>query len=205
MPSVSAFFRRRLTSVQAPAIRPKLDMTRSTRRAGRTSTDSGFPGPFNPTGPGDTPSRRRIFVCRPVTGAEEEPCARRIISTLARRAYRGQVTAGRPAAPARLLPDRRREEQSFEAGIQIRAAAPARQPEVRRFASSAIRPPSRQAAIYRISDLDLASRLSFFLWSIDSRRTSARSRAAQAQAADESRCSSSRCGACSPIRDRRRS
>ena len=50
-------------------------------------------GPFNPTGPGDTPSRRRIFVCRPATLAEEEPCARRILSTLARRAYRGDVDA----------------------------------------------------------------------------------------------------------------
>ncbi len=50
-------------------------------------------GPFNPTGPGDTPSRRRIFVCRPATAAEEEPCARTILTPLARRAYRGPVVS----------------------------------------------------------------------------------------------------------------
>ena len=48
-----------------------------------------FTGPFNPTGPGDTPSRRRIFTCRPKTAAEEAPCARRILAAVARRAYRG--------------------------------------------------------------------------------------------------------------------
>src|SRR5204863_5410410 len=70
----------------------------------RSSTDtrdtSGHPhfemftvtGPFDPTGPGDTPSRRRIFTCRPTNRAEEEPCARKIITTLARRAYRGDLT-----------------------------------------------------------------------------------------------------------------
>src|SRR5205823_901794 len=70
----------------------------------RSSTDtrdtSGLPhfemftvtGPFNPTGPGDTPSRHKIFTCRPTSRADEEPCARKIISTLARRAYRGNLT-----------------------------------------------------------------------------------------------------------------
>src|SRR5207253_706724 len=70
----------------------------------RSSTDtrdtSGHPhfemftvtGPFNPTGSGDTPSRRRIFTCRPANRADEEPCARKIITTLARRAYRGDLT-----------------------------------------------------------------------------------------------------------------
>ena len=70
----------------------------------RSSTDtrdtSGHPhfdmltvtGPFNPTGPGETPSRARVFSCRPKTQAEEDPCARKMIATLARRAYRGDVT-----------------------------------------------------------------------------------------------------------------
>ena len=49
-------------------------------------------GPFNPTGSGDTPSRRRVFICRPATRAQEDPCAKRILSTLARRAYRGEMT-----------------------------------------------------------------------------------------------------------------
>jgi hypothetical protein len=49
-------------------------------------------GPFKATGPGDTPSRRRIFICGPVTPAQEEPCARKIVANLARRAYRGAAT-----------------------------------------------------------------------------------------------------------------
>ncbi len=120
-------------------------------------------GPFNPTGPGDTPSRRRIFVCRPLTRAEEDPCARRIISTLARRAYRGQVTAG---DLQRLLAFYRtaREEQSFEAGIQYALQRLLASPK---FAFRAERDPANAApgSVYRIGDLELASRLSFFLWS----------------------------------------
>jgi Protein of unknown function (DUF1592)/Protein of unknown function (DUF1588)/Protein of unknown function (DUF1587)/Protein of unknown function (DUF1585)/Protein of unknown function (DUF1595)/Planctomycete cytochrome C len=120
-------------------------------------------GPFNPTGPGDTPSRRRIFVCRPVTRAEEDPCARRIISTLARRAYRGQVTAG---DLQRLLAFYRtaREEQNFEAGIQYALQRLLASPK---FVFRVERDPATAApgSVYRISDLDLASRLSFFLWS----------------------------------------
>jgi len=50
-------------------------------------------GPYNAKGPGDTVSRKRIFVCRPTATADEEPCARRILSTLERRAYRRPVTA----------------------------------------------------------------------------------------------------------------
>src|SRR4029453_12941555 len=48
-------------------------------------------GPYNPSGPGDTQSRRKLFICRPGRASEEEPCARRIVSTLARLAYRGQA------------------------------------------------------------------------------------------------------------------
>ena len=59
--------------------------------AGRPHLDSfTVTGPFNPTGPGDTPSRRQIFTCRPAAPAQEEPCARKILSTLMRRAYRGE-------------------------------------------------------------------------------------------------------------------
>src|SRR5258706_2308805 len=70
----------------------------------RSSTDtrdtSGHPhfdtltvtGPYNPAGPGDTPSRRAVFSCRPASRAEEDPCARKIITKLARLAYRGDAT-----------------------------------------------------------------------------------------------------------------
>src|SRR6187549_3706966 len=78
--------------------------TRRLQNYVRSSSDtidfSGYPhidqiqmtGPFKPTGPGDTPSRRRIFVCRPTSAADEEACARRVLSPLVRRAYRGDVT-----------------------------------------------------------------------------------------------------------------
>ncbi len=120
-------------------------------------------GPFNQTGPGDTPSRRQIFVCRPTNRAEEEPCARKIISTLARRAYRGQMTAG---DLQRLIGFYRtgRSEQNFEAGIQFALQRILSSPK---FAFRVERDPANVApgSVYRISDLELASRLSFFLWS----------------------------------------
>ena len=61
-------------------------------------------GPFNPTGPGDTPSRQRVFVCRPTGRADEEPCARKIISTLGRRGTVGSDGCG-PPTPVRVLRD----------------------------------------------------------------------------------------------------
>jgi hypothetical protein len=141
----------------------------------RSSTDtrdtSGHPhfdtftvtGPFNPTGPGDTPSRRKVFSCRPVTRAQEDPCARRIIARLAHIAYRGDSTdldlrrlfafyeAGRSAG-------------GFEAGIQKALQRLLASPK---FCFHIEADPAALPAgtVYRISDRDLASRLSFFLWS----------------------------------------
>ena len=117
-------------------------------------------GPFQPSGAGDTPSRRRIFTCKPDNRNQEEPCARRILSTLAQRAYRRSVTASDLEL---LLPFYRegRQKGSFETGIQL---------ALRRLLASPtfvfraeVDPQNRDAA--RISDLELASRLSFFLWS----------------------------------------
>jgi mono/diheme cytochrome c family protein len=120
-------------------------------------------GPFNPTGRGDTPSRRQIFACRPTSAAEEEPCARRILSTLARRAYRGQATA---ADIQRLLGFYRagRLRQDFDSGIQ---AALRRLLASPKFLFRAEGDPTNAppGTAYRISDLELASRLSFLLWS----------------------------------------
>src|SRR6185295_19434522 len=78
-------------------------------------------GPFLPTGAGDTPSRRRIFICKPDSrnaARDEEPCARRILSTLAQRAYRRPVTA---ADLDLLLPFYKegRQKGTFESGIQL--------------------------------------------------------------------------------------
>ncbi len=120
-------------------------------------------GPYNATGGGDTPSRRRIFACRPSSAAEELPCARRILSTLARRAYR------RPATEADvrdLLPfyERGRSEGSFDLGIQRALERLLVSPQ---FLFRIEREAANVAAgtAYRVSDLELASRLSFFIWS----------------------------------------
>jgi mono/diheme cytochrome c family protein len=113
--------------------------------------------------PGDSPSRRKVFVCRPKDAAGEEPCARTTLSTLAARAYRRPATESDVET---LLGFYRvgRVEGSFDAGIQRGIerilAAPS-------FLFRIEREPAGMAAgaPYRLGDLDLASRLSFFLWS----------------------------------------
>jgi hypothetical protein len=121
-------------------------------------------GPFNPTGVGDTESRRRIFVCRPTGTADETSCARKILSTLARRAYRGEVTPD----DLRVLEDffrrGRAEGGTFEAGIDLALRRVLSSP---RFMFRVEHDPASVApdAVYALSDLELASRLSFFLWS----------------------------------------
>jgi hypothetical protein len=141
----------------------------------RSSTDtrdtSGFPhfdsftvtGPFDATGPGDTASRRRIFVCRPATPAGEEPCARKIVATLARRAYRGDVSDG---DIERLLQFYRtgRAKGNFERGIQSALQRILTSPKFA-FHIEGDRAGATPGTVYQISDLELASRLSFFLWS----------------------------------------
>ena len=122
-------------------------------------------GPHNATGPGDTPSRRRLFVCTPASAADEEPCARRILSTLLTRAYRRPVAA---SAPELLTPlefyRAGRRTGTFDTGIQRALARVLVDPS---FLFRFEREPASIAAgaAYRISDLELASRLSFFLWS----------------------------------------
>ena len=75
-------------------------------------------GPFEATGPGDTPGRRRIFVCYPRGPFEEEPCAEKILSTLMRRAWRRPVTGADLETPLRLFRETRAAE-GFEKGIEI--------------------------------------------------------------------------------------
>ena len=119
-------------------------------------------GPFNPTGPGDTPSRQRIFSCRPSSVSQEEACATRIISTLARHAYRRPVTK---ADTARLLTFYRagRAKGTFDTGIQMALRRLLASPTFvfRVEEDSAGKPGTLQ----HVSDIELASRLSFFLWS----------------------------------------
>lgn len=117
-------------------------------------------GPFDASGPGDTPSRQRIFVCRPA--AEEATCADRILSMLARRAYRRPVTDTELHA-LRGFYNQGRMEGGFESGIQMALTALLVSPEFL-FRIEADPPNVAPTTAYRVSDLELASRLSFFLW-----------------------------------------
>ena len=120
-------------------------------------------GPLNPTGPGDTPSRRRIFICRPSAGEDELPCARKILSTLATRAFRRPVTDGDMEKLMGFY-QRGRNEGDFDSGIEMALARVLVGSDfVFRFEKEPSSLPA--GATYRISDLELASRLSFFLWS----------------------------------------
>ena len=120
-------------------------------------------GPFEATGAGDTPSRRRVFVCQPVVVAEEAACARTIIENLARRAYRRPVS-GADLAPPLAFYERGRAHGGFEDGIELALRALLTSTE---FLFRIERDPDGLApgAAYRLSDVELASRLSFFLWS----------------------------------------
>ena len=120
-------------------------------------------GPFNATGPGDTPSRQRVFICKPRITSEEDPCARRILSTLARRAYRG---FDKPVDVERLMTfyKNERTEKDFERGIQIALQRLLSSPKFI-FRSETDPDNLKPGTAYRVSDLELASRLSFFLWS----------------------------------------
>jgi hypothetical protein len=120
-------------------------------------------GPFDTRGLGATPSREKIFVCTPTSAAEEKSCARTILSTLARRAYRRPVNSDDEDALLAFY-DAARAGASFEEGVQAALQRILVDPE---FLFRIERDPAEAppGAIYQISDLELASRLSFFLWS----------------------------------------
>ncbi len=122
-------------------------------------------GPFNARGPGDTPSRRRLFVCTPSAAADEAACAAKILSTLATRAYRRPVPSSGPEMDTLLEFYRTgRATGSFDSGIQRAVARVLVDPN---FLFRFEREPANVApgTPFRLSDLELASRLSFFLWS----------------------------------------
>jgi hypothetical protein len=120
-------------------------------------------GPYDAKGPGDTPSRHRIFVCQPGKSEESEACAKRILSTLMRRAYRRPVTDADLQVPLKFYKDAFAD-GGFDAGIEMALRAILVSPE---FIFRVEQDPVGVApnTAYRISDLALASRLSFFLWS----------------------------------------
>ncbi len=120
-------------------------------------------GPYNSTGAGDSPSRRRIFVCQPTGPADEHACAERILATLTRRAYRRPVTDADLQGPMEFY-RRAKAEEGFEAGIEAALNAVLVNPE---FLFRIEREPDgvQPGAVYPLDDVSLASRLSFFLWS----------------------------------------
>ena len=165
-----------LAFVASAADLPSEDLN---QHLGRTLLDTGgvsgftyFPhvntvsimGPFNGARPADTLSRRRIFTCRPTRPAQEESCARTIVAHLATRAFRRPVTATDTAELLRFYHEGRKR-GDFETGIEEALQRILADPE---FVFRAEREPAAQAVVarpHRISDFELASRLSFFLWS----------------------------------------
>ncbi|MBW8884212.1 MAG: DUF1592 domain-containing protein, partial [Planctomycetia bacterium] len=120
-------------------------------------------GPFEASGPGETPSRRQIFISRPTGPSDEQARATRIIANLARRAYRRAVTDDDLQAPLELY-RQARQDGDFEAGIEAALSAILVNPHF--LLRIERNPPSAEpGTVYRIADTELASRLSYFLWS----------------------------------------
>ena len=122
-------------------------------------------GPYEATGSGDTPSRRRIFICRPATAnaADEVSCARKIVSSLARRAYRQPVSDADVDVVMRFY-DSGRKNGNFDTGIENALAFILTAPKFL-FRTEADPPNAVAGGVYRVNDVEMASRLSFFLWS----------------------------------------
>ncbi|HEY7188583.1 MAG TPA: DUF1592 domain-containing protein [Vicinamibacterales bacterium] len=121
-------------------------------------------GPFNPTGVGDTPSRRKIFICSPKSAADDAACAKKILSGLARHAYRGDVAADDLRVLQEFYTRGREEGGTFNSGIDLALRRILSSPK---FIFRVERDPANVAngTAYRLSDVEIASRLSFFLWS----------------------------------------
>jgi len=121
-------------------------------------------GPFKATGAADSPSRRKIFMCHPANAGEETTCAKKIVTALARHAYRRPATDQDIETLLQFYQRGRNEGGSFDKGIEMAVQAILINPD---FIFRKELEPSSLAAgqKYRISDIELASRLSFFLWS----------------------------------------
>jgi len=121
-------------------------------------------GPYNAKGATDTATRRKIFVCKPATPREDDTCARRIVTTLAKHAFRRPATPTDVKTLMEFYQEGRGDGGSFDEGIETALERVLADPE---FFAREEREPAGVAAgkAYRVSDLALASRLSFFLWS----------------------------------------
>jgi hypothetical protein len=117
-------------------------------------------GPYNPTGVSDTPSRRRIFSCRPMSSAEARPCAERIVTRLGAQAYRRPLTASDVKALMTFY-DAGNKDGGFEVGIRTALEALLSSPH---FIFRIEEVPAAAKGRVAVGGVDLASRLSFFLW-----------------------------------------
>jgi mono/diheme cytochrome c family protein len=124
----------------------------------------GIEGPYDVTGVSTTPSRERVFVCQPRSAAEEPDCANRIVRNLAQRAYRRPVTGEDLEAPVAFYTSERERGGTFDAGVRAAVARVLVSPS---FLYRIERDPVglRPGTARRVTDVELASRLSFFLWS----------------------------------------
>ncbi len=120
-------------------------------------------GPFEAKGVGDTPSRKKIFIKHPSDSSEEESVAREIIANLMKRAYRRSISNADLKRPMKFFKEGK-EEGGFESGIEMALSSILVSPE---FLFRVEKDPAgaKPGEAYRISDLELASRMSFFLWS----------------------------------------
>jgi hypothetical protein len=120
-------------------------------------------GPYNVQGPGATASRERIFICRPAGRADEEDCAQKILTSLARHAYRRPIN-GDDLAPLLSLYRQGAQSNGFEAGVRLGLQMILASPDFI-FRAEFDAPGAVAGSVHRVSDMELASRLSFFLWS----------------------------------------
>jgi hypothetical protein len=119
-------------------------------------------GPHNPTGVSETPSRRAIFTCRPTTPAEARPCAKEIITRLASRAFRRPVTSDEVAGLLAFYGEGAAA-RGFEEGVRMALQAILASPDFV-FRLERVGPSAKPGDVHPLGDLELASRLSFFLW-----------------------------------------
>jgi mono/diheme cytochrome c family protein len=121
-------------------------------------------GPYKVTGISSTPSREKIFLCKPASAADELPCATKILASLARRAYRRPVTASDVEAPMKFYKQARERGGNFDAGIRSGVSRILSSPS---FLYRVEKDPAtlKAGAAHSVTDVELASRLSFFLWS----------------------------------------
>jgi len=124
--------------------------------------DLAITGPHSVTGVSDTISRRKVFTCRPTTTAEERTCAREIVASLTRQAYRGAVSEGELQDLLKFY-EQGRTDGDFEAGVRTALQAVLASPRFL-FRLEQAPPAARPGQTFALAGADVASRLSFFLW-----------------------------------------